>query len=201
MSAQDKNVDRRKPSKYAEDVLRADGRLKGLRSVVRPSGSIKSMLLLLEPLFPEIGMLNRQDKVMLKSALKTICHSYPEPVSSEREELVTLFEGAPPREAVALYLATLITVDHLTNKSASIVTDIDLGWYEREEKYLIAEWWRQILLDMLFLRPRIVEEDYDETIRTLQELDPIPVDRLRCSKTKSSVRQDRQPSDRQRPPR
>lgn len=183
-----------KPSKYAGAIEDDVGRLEGLQKLVKPTGSIRTMLETLFPHIDDISKLNGQDKVVLKGILRSICPSYPHPVAVERDDLVSIYEGADPSEAMALLLGVLVTVDQLTNKAASFMPERMYDWYRGHKQLLIADWWRQILADMLFLRPTIFDEDHDEILSRLQMLDPIPLDRLVSAKTKQRCRRNRQSS-------
>ena len=185
-----KNTSVSKTPTYSKSIMVNVGRLEALRTMVNPKGAIIDAVAAVSKYCDQIDNLTLDDKHVLMGALETVCPSYPIPVPIEREDIVSIFEGTNAHDALALKLAVAIILERLTHHVTNHVANQQTDWLWECQHILHAEWWRQVLSDMEFLRPHIFDEDRKESLIHLDKIDPIPPERLLSAKTRSGCHQD-----------
>ena len=186
------NASGNKSSTYAKAIMVNVGRLEALRVMVNPKGSILDAVAAVSKYCDQINSLTLEDKHVLMGALGTVCPNYPVPVPTERDDIVSIFEGTNAHDALALKLSVALILERLSHFVTNHVPREQNDWIFLHQHTLHAEWWRQVLADMEFLRPHIFDEDRKESLIHLEKIDPIPPERLQCARTRSGCRQDQQ---------
>ncbi len=187
----------KKLSTYAKAIMVNVGKLEALRAMVNPKGSILDAVAAVSRYCDQIDSLTLEDKHVLMGALGTVCPHYPVPVPIEREDIVTIFEGTNAHDALVLKLSVALILERLSHFVSNHVPREQNDWILLHQQTLHAEWWRQVLSDMEFLRPHIYDEERKESLIHLGKIDPIPPERLVSAKTRSGCQRDQQSRDRQ----
>ena len=191
------NASGNKSSTYAKSILANVGRLEALRVMVNPKGSILDAVAAVSRYCDQIGSLTLEDKHVLMGAINTVCPNYPVPVPIERDDIVSIFEGTNAHDALALKLSVALILERLSHFVTNHTPRKQNDWILLHQHTLHAEWWRQVLSDMEFLRPYIYDEERNESLHHLEKIDPIPPERLLGAKTRSCCHQDQQSRGRQ----